>query len=292
MPAPVIDFRVSCPVPEGLDRYLKPEGRFADYARHYGSRVYGEEGGYGYMEPAEFIAFLDEQGVDKALIKASDMTTISGVKFPADVLHEYVREHPDRLIGTAGCDPFRGMDAVRDLERDVRDYGLRGVNMGPWELGLYANDKKFYPVYAKCVELDIPVLLHTSMNLSSSNLLDFGRPIYLDEVARDFPELRIVAVHGGWPWIAEMIAVCWRHPNLYIEISGTMPAYIGAPGSGWEPLIRYGNSVLKDKILWASNWPMISPKESLAEFDKFPLKDDVKERWFGGNALKALALEA
>ena len=291
MPTPIVDFRVSCPIPEGLDRYLKPTGRFADYAKHYGERVYGNEEEHGYMKPGEFIAFLDEQGVDKALIKTSDMTTISGTKFPADVLHDYIKDYSDRLIGTAGCDPFRGMDALRDLERDVKEYGLRGVNMGPWELGLHANDKKFYPIYAKCVELDIPVLLHTSMNLSSSNLLDFGRPIYLDEVARDFPELRIVAVHGGWPWISEMIAVSWRHPNLYIEISGTMPKYIATPDTGWEPLIRYGSSVLKNKILWASNWPMISPRESLAEFDKFPLKDDVKQLWFGGNALKVLGLE-
>lgn len=291
MAKPVVDFRVSCPIPEGLDRYLKPEGRFADYARHYGGRVYGNEEAHGYMAPAEFIAFLDAQGVDKALIKASDMTTISGAKFPAEVLHEYIRDYPDRLIGTAGCDPFRGMDALRDLEREVRDYGLRGVNMGPWELGLYANDKKFYPVYAKCVELGVPVLLHTSMNLSSAHLLDFGRPIYLDEVARDFPELRIVAVHGGWPWIAEMIAVSWRHPNLYIEISGTMPKYIRSPGTGWEPLMRYGNSVLKHKILWASNWPMIAPGESLAELEEFPLKDDVRELWCGGNALRVLGLE-
>ena len=153
------------------------------------------------MRPGEFVAFLDTQGVDKALIKTSDMTTISGTKFPADVLYEYIKDYPNRLIGTAGCDPFRGMDAVRDLGTRSKRLWASGVTWGPWELGIYANDKKFYPIYAKCVELDIPVLLHTSMNLSSSNLLDFGRPIYLDEVAKDFPELRIVAVHGGWPWI-------------------------------------------------------------------------------------------
>jgi len=291
MAFPVIDFRVSCPIPEGIDRYLKPAGPMTDYAAHYGQAVFGQEAGHPYMSPREFVAFLDEQGVDKAVIKSSDMTTLTGKKFPGETLHAFIKDHPDRLIGVAGCDPYRGMDAVRALEREVRAFGFRGVNMGPWELGLPANDKKFYPIYAKCAELDIAVLLHTSMNLSSRHLMEYGRPIHLDEVARDFPELRIVAVHGGWPWVSEMIAVAWKQPNVFIEVSGTLPRYINMPDTGWEPLLRYGNSVLRHKILWASNWPMITPKESLEEFEKFPLKDEVRALWFGGNAMRALGLE-
>ncbi len=291
MAAPIVDFRVSCPIPQGLDRYLEPRGPMADYAKHYGGRVFGASAGHQYMTPEEFIAFLDEQGVDRAVIKSSDNTTLSGTKFPGKDLHAFIKDHPDRLIGIAGCDPYRGMDAVRELERDVKEFGLRGINMSPWEVGLPANDKKFYPIYAKCVELDVPVLLHTSMNLSSRHQLDHGRPIYLDEVARDFPELRIVAVHGGWPWITEMVAVAWKQPNVYIEVSGTPPRYIARPHSGWEPLLHYGNSVLKHKVLWGSNWPMLAPGESLAGFRKFPLKDEVKDLWFGGNAMRVLKLE-
>ena len=291
MTPPIIDFRFTCPISLGLDRYLKPKGPTADFAAHYGKSVYGEDSDLHYMTPDELVAWMDEQSVDKVVIKSADNTTTTGSKFPGEDLHAFIKDYPDRLIGIAGADPHKGTDAVRELERDVKEFGFRGVNLTPFEQDLFANDKKYYPIYAKCVELDIPVLLHTSTNLTRTKLAEYGRPIYLDGVAKDFPELRIVAVHGGWPWILEMIAVALKQPNIYIEISGTHPRYIGMPGTGWEPLLVYGNSLLKHKILWGSNWPMIGPKESLEEFRKFPLKEEVKDLWFGGNALRALKLD-
>src|SRR2546427_12564470 len=102
----------------------------------------------------------------------------------------------------------------------------------------------------------------------------------------DFPELKIVAVHGGWPWVLEMIAISWKYPHVYIEVSGTMPKYIMTPSTGWEPLLVYGNGLLQDRVLWGSNWPMIEPKESLGWARKFPLKEEVKEKWLGGNAAR------
>ncbi|MFP6870817.1 MAG: amidohydrolase family protein, partial [Nitrospinota bacterium] len=183
------------------------------------------------------------------------------------------------------------MEGVRALEHAIKEMGFIGAHLYPHWFRMEPDHRKYYPFYAKCVELDIPVLLHTSTNLTRTKLAEYGRPIYLDGVAKDFPELRIVAVHGGWPWILEMIAVALKQPNIYIEISGTHPRYIGMPGTGWEPLLVYGNSLLKHKILWGSNWPMIGPKESLEEFRKFPLKEEVKDLWFGGNALRALKLD-
>jgi uncharacterized protein len=182
------------------------------------------------------------------------------------------------------------MGAVRELEDAVRVFGFKAVNLNPFELRLHANHKKLYPIYAKCVELDVPVLLHTSFNLTRGIPLDYGRPLYLDEVASDFPELKIVAVHGGWPWVIEMVALGWKYPNVYIEISGTMPKYIGMPGTGWDPLLVYGNGLIQDRILWGSNWPMIEPKESMEWLQHFPLKEEVKRKWLGENAARLLKL--
>ncbi|MFQ5895143.1 MAG: amidohydrolase family protein [Nitrospinota bacterium] len=286
----IIDFRFSCPIPEGLDRYLKPKAHMAHYAEHYGARVYGEGSLGRYMEPSELIDWLDSLGVDRVLMKCADSETTRGTKTPMDKIYGYVRQRPDRLLAAAGVDPHKGMRAVRELEHAVKEYGFVACNMGPWELELHANDKRFYPIYTKCCELDIPVLLHTSMNLSRNLLMEYGRPIHLDEVARDFPELKIVAVHGGWPWMLEMVAVAWKQPNVYIEISGTRPKYIGTPNTGWEPLLQFGNGVLKNKVLWASNWPMLDPKEGIEGVRSFPLREEVKRMWLGENAARLLKL--
>lgn len=286
----IVDFRFTPPTPEGLPRYTSPPRHMKGYAEAYGERVFGGKT-LRVMTAVELVRWLDEQGVDRVLLKCSDTETTLGAKYPMERLHDYVKGHPNRLLATAGVDPHKGMGAVREIEEAVRAFGFKAVNLNPFELRLHANDKKFYPIYAKCVELDVPVLLHTSFNLTRDFSLDYGRPLYLDEVARDFPELMIVAVHGGWPWVLEMVAICWKYPNVYIEISGTMPKYIMTPNSGWDPLLVYGNGLLQDRILWGSNWPMIEPKESIEWVRKFPLKDEVKQKWLGENAARLLKLD-
>lgn len=288
----IIDFRFTPPTPEGLPRYTSPPKHLAGYAQAYGKRVYGGESQVARLMSAdELVAYLDQVGVDKALLKTGDNETTQRSKYPMEKLKAYIESHEDRLIGIAGVDVHKGMRAVRELEWAVRELGFKGVNIGPYEQKLRANDKKFYPIYAKCCELDIPVLLHTSVNFSTELLLDFGNPMYIDEVAVDFPELKIVCVHGGWPWITQMVAVAWRHKNVYIEISGIRPKYIAMPGTGYEPLLVYGNSILQNQILWGSNWPQVTPEEGIEGVRSFPLKEEVKKKWLGLNAARLLGLE-
>lgn len=285
----IVDFRFTPPTAEGLPRYTNPPEHMKGYADAYGDRVFGGQE-LRTMAAEELVRWLDDQGVDKVLLKCSDTESTLRTRYPMAKLHEYVLGHPGRLLATAGVDPHKGMVAVRELEEAVRTFGFKAANLNPFELELHANDKKFYPIYTKCVELDIPVLLHTAFNLTRTISLDFGRPIYLDEVAKDFPELKIVAVHGGWPWVLEMVAVCWKYPNVYIEISGTMPKYIMTPNTGWDSLLVYGNGLLQDRVLWGSNWPMIEPRESIEWIRKFPLKEQVKRKWLGENASRLLKL--
>lgn len=290
----IIDFRFTPPTPQGLPRYTNPPKHLAGYAETYGKRVYGGENeAVRLMEPDELVAYLDRCGVDKALLKSGDNETTQGPgkKYPMDKLAEYIKGHEDRLIGIAGVDVHKGMRAVRELEWAVKELGFKGVNLGPYELKLRANDKKYYPIYAKCVELGIPVLLHTSINFSTELLLDFGNPMYIDEIAVDFPELKIVCVHGGWPWMTQMCAVAWRHKNVYIEISGIRPKYIAMPGTGYEPLLVYGNSILQNQIVWGSNWPQVFPDEGIKGVMDFPLKEEVKKKWLGLNAARMLGIE-
>lgn len=288
----IIDFRFTPPTPEGLPRYTSPPKHLAGYADTFGTRVYGGSNPDVRQMPAEeLVAYLDRVGVDKALLKSGDNETTQGKKYPMENLAAYVKGHEDRLVGIAGVDVHKGMRAVRELEWSVKELGFKGVNLGPYELKLRANDKKYYPIYTKCVELDIPVLLHTSINFSQELLLDFGNPMYVDEVAVDFPELKIVCVHGGWPWMTQMVAVAWRHKNVYIEISGIRPKYIAMPGTGYEPLLVYGNSILQNQVVWGSNWPQVTPEEGIEGVRGFPLKEDVKEKWLGLNAARLLGFE-
>jgi len=287
----IIDFRFTPPTPEGLPRYTNPPKHLAGYAQAFGTRVYGGSNPDVHLMPVdELLAYFDRVGVDKAVLKAGDNETTMGKRYPNEKLAEYIGPHKDRLIGAAGVDVHKGMRAVRELEYAVKELGFKAVNIGPYEQKLRANDKKYYPVYAKCVELDIPVLLHTSINFSTELLLDFGNPMYIDEVAVDFPELKIVCVHGGWPWITQICAVAWRHKNVYIEISGVRPKYIAMPGTGYEPLLVYGNSILQNQIIWASNWPQVTPEEGIEGVKSFPLKEEVKKKWLGLNAAKLLGI--
>lgn len=236
-----------------------------------------------------FVELLDDCEVERAVFYTWDEETKTGLAARNDYIAQVVAQYPDRFIGFAGADPHKGMTGVRDLERAVMQLGLKGLALRPFIHEMYANDARFYPLYAKCAELDIPVWLHCSINFSRV-AMDFGRPIYVDKVACDFPELRIIMGHGGWPWVAEAVAVAWKNPNVYVDISFTRPRYIDT--SGWAPLVQYGNTVIQDKVLFASAWLMIGMplKEVIRELRELPLKENVKQKWLYDNAACLLRL--
>jgi hypothetical protein len=178
---------------------------------------------------------------------------------------------------------------VKVVEREVKERGFSGVNFQTWAQRMYPNDRRLYPVYAKCQELGIPVTIHSSINFTIDRSIDFSRPIYIDHIACDFPDLKIVGNHGGWPWVNELVAVAWKHKNVYIEIGAVSPKYIGTPGAGWEPLMVYGNSLLQDRVLFATD-DMIPWQRCIDELRALPLKDKVKEKWLGLNAKALLGL--
>ena len=240
----------------------------------------------------DFVLRLNKMGVEKAVIFNLDEETPSGIAgLPNDYYGEIVRKFPDKFIGFAGIDPLKGMDAIREIRR-AYDLGLRGVALRPFMFKIPPTHAKMYPIYATCVELNIPIWFHLSINYSTISM-EYERPIFLDAVAQDFPELRMIAGHGGWPWVNEMVAVAWRNPNIYIDIASYLPKYIGMKGTGWESLIHYGNSVLQDQILFGSTWLFmgLSIKQLADEVYKLPLKEEVKHKWLYRNAAKLFGFE-
>lgn len=233
----------------------------------------------------DFIKELDENGVQWGA------TRLDTKEETADIIKRY----PDRFLGIAIADPRGGMKAVREFETDVKELGMKALFASPYHFGLRLNDKKFYPLYAKAAELEIPVFCYCTMTYRTDYAMDVGRPLYLDEVAMDFPELTLIAGRGGgggWPWIPEMIGVARRHQNVYINFSAHRPKYLGMPGSGWEMLMQFGNTLLQDRVVFASGWSNYWPysrgvvKKVIDEVMDLPLKDSVKEKWVYGNAAR------
>ena len=287
----IIDFCVIPPLEETLEGLANPNGEFAQYAALYGKEDMESLVNIIKDDPGGFLLnSMDDAGLDIAVLTAEDAESTMGLKTPNEKVAEFVRKAPQRFIGMAAVDPHKGMNAVWELEQAVNDLGMKCLCLEPWLHKLRSNDKLYYPIYAKCVELNIPVWIHTSINYVPQLSMDFGRPIYLDEVAGHFPELKIVAGHGGWPWVNEMMAFLWRHPNAYTDISAIRPKYLAMHGTGWEPLIQYGNSLLQDKILFGTAWPAQQFKTNINEIKSLPLKEEVKAKWLGGNASKLLGL--
>src|SRR5690625_512606 len=288
----IIDFSVRPPLAKFMDDFINPPSYLKGYQHLYYDRF--EEVKY-YLEATnpmeEFFKYLDDVNVDMAVINGKDIETLYGRKISNEVVADVVNKYPDRLKGYAGIDPLKGMDAVRELEHAVKSLGLVGVSIEPFEYNLYPDDKKMYPIYAKCVELGVPVSIHCSINFSNQKLMEYGHPKYIDAVAVDFPELKIIAMTPGWPWVGELIGVAWRHPNVFIQTAAIRPKYMNMPNTGWGEIIHYGNTVLQNKILFASSWPLLPLKRTIEEIKEFPLKDEVKEKWLSGNARRLLNIK-
>jgi hypothetical protein len=184
------------------------------------------------------------------------------------------------------------MRGVRELERLVKRAGFKGLSLRPFMIGLPADDRRYYPFYAKCVELDIPLSIHASANWSAQRANDLGHPSHFDVVACDFPELKIILSHGGYPWVLEAVMLAWKHENLYLELAAHRPKYLAQTGTGWEALLRFGNSVIQDKVLFGTGGFLLgrSPIEIVKEFKALPLHPETMEKWLYGNAKALLAI--
>jgi hypothetical protein len=204
---------------------------------------------------------------------------------------EGARRNADVLIPFASIDPAKGRAGVIEARRLVEDLGVRGFKFHPSVQAFYPNDRKAYPLYEVLAELGVPALFHSGQTGIGSGLpgggrirLKYSNPLHLDDVAVDFPDLTIVIAHPSFPWQDEALAVASHKPRVYIDLSGWSPKYFP------PQLVRYANSLLKDKVLFGSDFPLISPDRWLADFEKLDIKDDVRPRILKDNAIAALGL--
>jgi predicted TIM-barrel fold metal-dependent hydrolase len=245
-------------------------------------RWMGMEDGLEEALPLEItIAAMDEGDVGLGLTAA--WYGPEGSLIDNEEVAGYVAAHPDRLRGVAGADLRRPMEAVRDLRRRV-DEGFVALRIVPWLWELPPTDRRYYPLYAACVDLDVPFCTqvgHTGPLRPSET----GRPIpYVDQVALDFPELRIVCGHIGYPWTTEMIAVADKHPNVFIDTS----AY--AANRYPTELVDYLKGRGRTKVMFGTNYPMMTAARALAALDSLELDDETRHRFLTANAHEVFRL--
>jgi uncharacterized protein len=232
------------------------------------------------------LAAMDAAGVSVGIISAwrgpNGLDLISNEEVAA-----WVRLHPNRFAGLSTVDLDRPMDAVRELRRCVRDQGFVGLRVVPWLWGLPPTDRRYYPLFAECIELGVPFCTqvgHTGPLRPSET----GRPIpYIDQVALDFPELVIVCGHIGYPWTEEMVAVARKHPNVYIDTSAYTIKRLPAELVGFMKT-RTGQR----KVMFGTNYPMIGHSHALAGLDDLGLSDDARTDYLHGNAERVFNLTA
>jgi predicted TIM-barrel fold metal-dependent hydrolase len=207
------------------------------------------------------------------------------------LIAEQAAEHADVLIPFASIDPARGEQGVREARILVEEYGVKGFKFHPNLQGFFPNDAAAYPLYAAIQDLGVPVLFHTGQSGIGSGMrgsggirLKYSNPLPIDDVAVDFPDLRIIMAHPAFPWQDEALAVASRHSNVYIDLSGWSPKYFP------PNLVQYANTLLRHKVLFGSDFPLLPPDRWIADFHELPIKPDVRPLIMKENAIALLGL--
>lgn len=231
------------------------------------------------------IKDMDAAGVERSVVVAVDAETTYNYKVPNELVAVLRNKYPDRIIGFAGVDPHKGKLAVKELEHAVKDLGLSGLKLMPHLMELNPNDRLLYPLYETATALGIPILFHAGTQYHTGSKIKYCHPIFFDDVAADFPNLKIIIAHFGWPWVTETIAIVMRNKNVYFNIAGWAPKHLPSE------LINYMNGPLSNKALFGSDFPLLSRKRIIEELHAVPLKKEVLNKLLVENPARVLSLQ-
>jgi len=271
-----------------IDAWAQPARREAFEKLPEVARLFKQSGSAHLLETsltaAQVVEAMDHAGIQTLMLSAwhrpGQWVTHN------NVVAEMVAEFPHRFVGVAAVNLEKPVEAVRELDRAVKELGFKALRVVPWLWNRPPNDKFYFPLFVKCIELDIPFCTqvgHTGPLMPSET----GRPVpYLDEVALVFPELKIVAGHIGHPWTDEMIGVAWKHENVYIDTSAYLPRY-------YPPqLLHYLKTYGQDKVLFGTNFPQLSLEKCVQQVNEIGLSEEVKANFLFRNAQRVFKLGA
>lgn len=236
----------------------------------------------------EEIRRMDAAGIEKGLMIATTGGAIGSDIFfekPVARIARVIDEHPRRFKGIVGVNPSTIVPWLRKIDEAVRERGFVGAHLYPHWFGEPPDHRIYYPFYAKCAELGVPIQIQVGHS-AQRFLPTVAHPVTLDRVAIDFPELKIIGIHIGYPWTEEMISVCWKHENVFIGTDAHAPRY-------WEPsLVRFINSRGQDKVMFGTDWPVIGFERSIEEIGALDLREIPKRKLLWDNAIRVYGLES
>ena len=235
----------------------------------------------------EMVKEMDEAGVDKVIVPSFQMYSYARkvpiLECTTEEIADIVAEAPDRFVGLYGVNPYKKMQGVRELERAVKQFGFKGAHIHTYGFGIPIDAPDYYPIYAKCVELGVPVQMQVGHSAEAMPS-DLGRPIRLDSIALFFPELQIIGAHTGWPWCEELIALAWKHSNVYIGTSAHAPRY-------WDKsLVTFANTRGLGKVMWGTDFPVVMHGEGRKQIEELGLKETAKAQLLRDAAVKVFKL--
>ncbi len=273
----VIDTMVNMMTPEALK--TQPDDRQEFFVDKIGVDTETYRG----ITIGDLLQRMDSAGVERSFLIASRAGAAHvshSHHVPYELVVEAVKQHPDRFSGIAGIDPTMGRKGVVELQRAIEDQGFVGAHFYPHWFELPPDHARWYPFYAKCVELDVPVQLQVGQSMIYSpnyRLRTVGQPITLDAVACDFPELKLIGSHVGIPWTGEMIAMAWKHANVFIMSDAHGPKY-------WpKEFVHYINTYGQDKVMFASGFPVLGFERTLQDIADLNLRPEPLYKFLRGN---------
>jgi predicted TIM-barrel fold metal-dependent hydrolase len=236
----------------------------------------------------EFIQMMDLKEVELVMVPSLQMRSFQRkvmiTQFSVEQISEIVNQRPDRLKGLYGINPYKKMDGLKEFEAAVLHHGFIGAHLHTYGFERAINDRDYWPYYAKCVELDVPVVMQVGHSAEAMPS-DLARPIRMDDIALYFPDLRIIGAHTGWPWVEELIAMSWKHRNIFIGTSMHLPKY-------WDrSLVSFMNTRRGiGKVLFGSDYPGLNYDEALGQLNQLNLRPEAEESLLRGAAVKAFKL--
>ena len=239
---------------------------------------------------AQYLKKMDAAGIERSLlvaVRAGDLNIKGSFEIPYKRVYEICKKHPDRFSGLAGVDPSIGVQQLKELDQAVGEMGFVSAHYYPHWFNMAPDDARMYPIYARCVELDIPIMMQVGQNLiyqRDRRLPSVGRPICLDPVAIHFPDLRLLGIHLGVPWVDEMIAMAWKHENVFIGGDAYAPKH-------WpKQVVQYANSYGQDKFLFGTDWPVVDPIRAIQDIEDLDFRDGPKRKMLRDNAIRIFKL--
>jgi len=240
---------------------------------------------------AETIAYYRERKIGLVMFTVDAETQLGRRRIPNEEVAEAAQHNSDMMIAFASVDPHKGRMGAREARRLLAEHGVKGFKFHPTVQGFHPYDRMAWPIYEVIAEHALPVIFHSGHSGIGSGMrgggglrLEYSNPIHLDDVAIDFPDMQIVIAHPSWPWQDEALSVCLHKPNVWIDLSGWSPKYFP------QQLVQYANTLLKDRMLFGSDYPLITPDRWMKDFREAGFRPEVQPLILKDNAVRLLKL--